>query len=96
MYDTEIGYVQGMNFLSAFLIDHVKEPEDQFYYLIYIMEDLDWRASFNAGMTNIHSMMDDLETEMKLEVTNVHRHLMKQSYNHIVIIFLSTILPIFT
>ena len=60
------------------------------------MEDLNWRSSFNDGMTNIHSIMNHLETEMKLEVKNVHHHLMNQSYNHIVIIFLSTILPIFT
>ena len=77
-----------MNFISAFIIDHVKSPEDQFYYLIYIMEDLDWRSCFNEGMTNIHAIMDELEAEMKFELPKIHRHLKKQSYNHMVIIFL--------
>lgn len=36
-YDTEVGYVQGMNFIVAMLLHVVENEEDSFYCLVHLM-----------------------------------------------------------
>ena len=42
LYDTELGYVQSMNFVAGLLLQELNE-ENAFYMMIYIYIDLDWR-----------------------------------------------------
>lgn len=79
MYDPEIGYVQGMNFITAFIIQHVKEEEDQFYFLIHIMEVLNWRSCYDDGMTNLHKLVDVMDERIKDALPEVYKHVMKQT-----------------
>lgn len=38
MYDPEISYCQGMNFIVALLLKHLKNEEDTFFCFVHVME----------------------------------------------------------
>ena len=42
-YDNEVGYVQGMNYITALLIFYIKDEEQVFWCLYQIMVTHDWR-----------------------------------------------------
>lgn len=46
-YDIEVGYCQGINYLAAMLLTHVKEEQDAFWCLVFIMTEHNWREIFN-------------------------------------------------
>lgn len=46
-YDPEIGYCQGMNFLTAVLLQYIEDEEDAFWSLVFIMFERGWRDIFN-------------------------------------------------
>lgn len=38
MYDRDVSYCQGMNFIVALLLKHLDSEEDTFYSFVYLME----------------------------------------------------------
>jgi hypothetical protein len=38
VYDGELGYVQGVNLITAILLYHIKSPEETFWALVDLME----------------------------------------------------------
>lgn len=36
-YDTQIGYVQGLNYIAAMLLMHIQEEENVFWCLVSIL-----------------------------------------------------------
>jgi len=66
-YDPMLGYVQGMNFLTATLIWHCSE-EDAFWLLVMLMEDYDLRENFLPNLPGLatHCQIIDLLTQDNL------------------------------
>lgn len=62
-YDPMLGYVQGMNFITASLIWHSTE-EDAFWLLVMLMEDYELRSNFLPNLPGlaIHCKVIDLLT----------------------------------
>jgi hypothetical protein len=52
-YDKETGYCQGMGIISAMLHKTLKNEEDAFYCLIYIMEIHKWNLCFKVGFPKL-------------------------------------------
>ena len=42
IFDPEVDYIQGMNFIAAFILEKMNE-ENTFYMLVYIMKTLNHR-----------------------------------------------------
>lgn len=45
-YDSQIGYVQGMNYIAAMLLIHIQDEEKVFWCLLYIMNRKNWRCIY--------------------------------------------------
>eukprot|EP00979_Chaetoceros_neogracilis_P013198 scaffold3722_cov227-Chaetoceros_neogracile.AAC.7 len=58
IYDLDVGYCQGMNFIAAMFITFVEE-EEAFWILVYIMNESPcrMRGLFGEGMTEAHQVL---------------------------------------
>lgn len=61
MYDREISYCQGMNFIVALLLKHLQSEEDSFYCLVHLMENHKWKHCFDMQTTKLIHLLDFLE-----------------------------------
>ena len=64
-YDPETGYCQGMNFISAMLIQMMPDQEDAFWCLVYVMFVRDWRSIFSNDSERINQMISDTEAYLR-------------------------------
>jgi Rab-GTPase-TBC domain len=69
-YSSQVGYVQGMNFICGSLLYHCKE-EAAFWLFIMLMEDYDLEEVYSKGLPGLykHSIMIEklLSTQKSLE-----------------------------
>ena len=46
VYDIPLGYVQGLNMITAVLLYHIKSPQETFWALAELMEEQELRMVF--------------------------------------------------
>lgn len=78
-YDPETGYCQGMNFISAMLIQMMPDQEDAFWCLVYVMFVRDWRSIFSNDSERINQMISDTEAYLRRNHRQVSAHLQGQT-----------------
>lgn len=57
-YDSQIGYVQGMNYIAAMLLMHIQDEEKVFWCLIYLLNRKNWRTTYMDEMPKLMEMID--------------------------------------
>lgn len=60
-YDSQIGYVQGLNYIAAMLLMHIQEEENVFWCLIYLLNRKNWRRIYMEEMPKLMDLMDYIE-----------------------------------
>lgn len=76
-FDRNIGYCQGINFLALQILTVLKEEENSFWVLIYLMNDRGWRNLFLPGTPKLIKLMKQFEITIKTNLPKLHEHLKK-------------------
>lgn len=95
IHDPEVGYVQGMNFIAAYLLFHANE-EDTFWILESMMRASKYGLAnvFTNGMTGLHIAMYQTDRALLQVAPDLHAHF--ESLDIAPIMWLpSWILPVF-
>jgi hypothetical protein len=95
MYDREISYCQGMNFIVALLLKHLKSEEDSFFCLVHVMENHKWKYCFDMQTTKLIQLLDFLEQLLQTAWPAIYEHLMNEIEISLVPAFSSIIQTIF-
>ena len=95
LLDTELGYVQSMNFVAGVLLQELNE-ENCFYMMVYIMQHLDWRKVLIMSNGHLQNLIDNIEEVLQTEDPTVCEHLNEQTGQCLLILFMGNIMPIFT
>jgi len=74
-YDMEISYCQGLNYLAAMLIIHIKEEETAFWCLVYLMEKLKWRGIYTENTPKLIDILGIVEMRLANDFPHILRHL---------------------
>jgi hypothetical protein len=79
-YDSQIGYVQGMNYIAGMLLMHIQDEEKVFWCLIYIMNRKNWRCIYKKEMEKLHELLNTTETYIKQKFPKVYQHLLDNDF----------------
>ena len=66
-YDTQIGYVQGINYIVGMLLMHIQDEEKAFWCLLYIMNRKNWRCIYQESMAKLFELLALVETRLAEE-----------------------------
>ena len=94
IFDPEVDYIQGMNFIAAFILQKMNE-ENTFYMLIYIMKTLNHRSVINLTLGGLNKIVKKLEEQLQQNNPDLYNHMMEQSNNYMILIFIGLVLPAF-
>ena len=64
-----------MNFITAMLVRNIREEEDCFWCLVYIMFEHNWREIFDEKSSKIAVLLNDLSNYIKKRHPKVFRHM---------------------
>ncbi|KAH8301216.1 hypothetical protein KR018_007955 [Drosophila ironensis] len=73
VYDSEVGYCQGLSFIAASLLLHMPE-EDAFCVLVALMYDYGLRDLYKAGFEVLYLRLYQLERLIKDQLPKLHEH----------------------
>eukprot|EP00045_Choanoeca_perplexa_P008809 m.82762 g.82762 ORF g.82762 m.82762 type:complete len:989 (+) comp14633_c1_seq1:70-3036(+) len=73
IFDEEIGYVQGLSFITAVLLLHLPE-ESAFVLFVQIMHEYGLRELFKAGFENLQIRLYQLSKLMEEQLPELHAH----------------------
>jgi hypothetical protein len=65
LYDSEVGYCQGLSFIAGILLLQHKEPDLVFSLLVRIMHQYDLRKNYIAGMEGLHLRLYQFDQILK-------------------------------
>lgn len=74
-YDSQIGYVQGMNYIAGMLLMHIQDEEKVFWCILYIMNRKNWRCIYKSEMSKLMELLDRVEKKLEREYKVLHQHL---------------------
>ena len=77
MYDPEIGYCQGINFIVALILKYMENEEDTFYTLVHVMKTHDWRACFDMQTSKLVQLLKFLECVLQTAWPQIYGHIME-------------------
>eukprot|EP00127_Corallochytrium_limacisporum_P002996 Clim_evm43s144 gene=Clim_evmTU43s144 len=79
-FDPELGYCQGMGYITAVLLLHLPE-EQAFGMLAYIMQDLDLRSMYMDGLAGLQLRLHQLHGMTKDSLPHLAEHLEEEGCN---------------
>ena len=79
-YDSQIGYVQGLNYIAAMLLMHIQEEENVFWCLIYLLNRKNWRRIYMEEMPKLMDLMDYIEQKLQTDFPEIAEHLEEQCF----------------
>ena len=81
IYDNEIGYVQGMNYLAAILLIHINDEEKAFWCLVHLLFRKNWRMIYDNNTPKLLNLLDLVKERMAKEDPQMLRHLEKEDFS---------------
>mmetsp|Transcript_6705 Transcript_6705/g.11260 ORF Transcript_6705/g.11260 Transcript_6705/m.11260 type:complete len:145 (+) Transcript_6705:1311-1745(+) len=79
-YDSQIGYVQGLNYIAAMLLMHIQDEEKVFWCLIYLLNRKNWRQIYIEDMPKLMELIDVVERKLETDFPKVQKHLEEQCF----------------
>ena len=73
LYDSQVGYCQGMGFICALLLLYMSE-EDTFWLLVSLMRSYDMAGLFMPGLPNLGLFLYQFNALLKVHVPRLHAH----------------------
>lgn len=81
-YDMQVGYCQGLTFLTGPLLLHM-DDKDAFCVLVKLMEDYELRSMFTADMSGLQLRMYQFESLFELNFPTLYTHFTTIGVNNI-------------
>mmetsp|Transcript_39676 Transcript_39676/g.55953 ORF Transcript_39676/g.55953 Transcript_39676/m.55953 type:complete len:479 (+) Transcript_39676:224-1660(+) len=96
VYDKDVGYCQGMNFITGMFLTFMEE-EESFWLLVAVMNDVPcrMRGLFGVGMRDTHQVLYIADQLMKQFLPKLYKHLEVQSV-HITMYATQWLLTLYT
>ena len=66
-----------MNFLASMILSQIKDPEDAFWSLVFIMNDHNWREIYNSKTTKLFQILKEFEQLFKVKCSKVYEHILE-------------------
>jgi hypothetical protein len=60
-YDPDVGYCQGMGFIAAMFLLHMRNEEIAFWSMVSVMYDKEWRYVYNDSTPKLIDMLSEFE-----------------------------------
>jgi hypothetical protein len=79
-YDSQIGYVQGLNYIAAMLLMHIQDEEKVFWCLIYLLNRKNWRQIYIEDMPKLMELIDEVEQRLAEDFPALDAHLKEQNF----------------
>lgn len=77
LFDPDVGYTQGMIFITVPLIMNMSESEC-FCLLVTLMKDYNLRSLFCPEMKGLHLLLYEFDRLLEINLPNLYNHLVKQ------------------
>lgn len=74
VYDSEIGYTQGINFIVGMLVLFTNSERSSFWILYEIMELKKWRFLFTKNTPKLIELLDILKNRIKEKLPKIYKH----------------------
>lgn len=74
LYDKEVSYCQGTNFIVMVLLQVISKPADAFWVFIQLMYEKDWRSMFTHETPKLLRCLDSLEKRIKSKLYSLYVH----------------------
>lgn len=75
VYDGQVGYVQGMNLITANLIYHIKNPAESFWALVELMEYQELRLIYTGNLEHLGVHAANIESAMREHLDSIYSHM---------------------
>ncbi len=79
IYDNEVSYMQGTNFIVAVLLTKIKSEKACFWIFYQIMNRHGWRNFFIEGTPKLMKMLDILNYSIKEDLPELYKHFEKEN-----------------
>lgn len=79
-YDSQIGYVQGMNYIAGMLLMHIQDEEQVFWCLLYIMNRKNWRCIYKHELSKLLELLETVEQKIKKDFKPLYEHLQDHDF----------------
>jgi len=80
-YDTQIGYVQGINYIAGMLLMHIQDEEKVFWCILYIMNRKNWRCIYQENMSKLFELLNLVESQLAEKQPAVLEHLLNNDFS---------------
>jgi hypothetical protein len=74
VYDSEVGYCQGTNYIVAVLLFCIKSERAVFWTFFQLMNDKNWRDMFIPGLPKLMRILDTLKISLKNKVKDLYEY----------------------
>eukprot|EP00826_Nyctotherus_ovalis_P002371 TRINITY_DN10469_c0_g1_i2.p1 TRINITY_DN10469_c0_g1~~TRINITY_DN10469_c0_g1_i2.p1 ORF type:complete len:343 (+),score=57.76 TRINITY_DN10469_c0_g1_i2:184-1212(+) len=81
IYDPEVGYCQGMNYLAGVLLLYIPDESLAFALLADLMQRLNWRTLYVKEMPKLVELINTLHTSIKERLPELYTHLSQHDVN---------------
>jgi hypothetical protein len=75
VYDSEVGYCQGTNFIIAVLLSNINSERACFWVFVQIMNDKNWRDLFIKNTPKLRRMLEVLGNTIESKLPDIYEHL---------------------
>lgn len=81
VYDQDVGYTQGMNFIAGMILLHMNEEEEAFWVMVALLKgavNMPMRGLYLEGLPLLHQYLFEFEVLLNEELPELGRHFQKQ------------------
>lgn len=87
IYDPEIRYAQGTNFIVLTIILNVKSQVDAFWLFVEIMMGKNWRGLFLEHTPKLLKILDTFVNKLSLTLPHLYSHFKQENVSYFLIIY---------
>jgi hypothetical protein len=81
VYDSEVGYCQGTNYIVAVLLSCIKSERACFWTFFQLMNEKHWRDMFIPGLPKLMRILDTLVLSIKNRLEDLYEYFLKTNVN---------------
>ena len=77
------------------ILTHVKDEQDAFWCLVFIMVEHNWREIFNVETPKLIELLEDVDINLKKKFPKLCKHIQKEASFDMTAIFSSIFITLF-
>jgi hypothetical protein len=79
VYDNQVGYCQGMNFIVSILLSHIVSQTETFWLFVHLMHEKNWRLFFINNTPKLIKVLEKLTHQIKIKLNDLYDHFEKEN-----------------